>query len=122
MWANEGSGGQFRRLNHLDIGPGEFGQGGIAATVQIDGAAGIFDNEGRKALPPAIQRRPGDTEIARQPAAEQPVEPAFAQISGKHGATDRKRVVEGTCVSLRVDLGCRRIITKKRYIITPKNL
>src|SRR3546814_17463983 len=52
--------------------------------------------------------------LYRDPRSDMPVTPF--DLKYVEGAEDRKRVVEGMSVSVRVDLGGRHIITKKRKI------
>src|SRR3546814_13116179 len=71
----------------------------------------------------AITKRPGGISSRSDPTAEMErmsVHPArlsasiFARALRFVGDKDRKSVVEGKCVSVRVDLGGRRIIKKKK--------
>src|SRR3546814_14232488 len=48
-----------------------------------------------------------------QPAATAPTEQAEPEPQSSAEAPDRKSVAEGKSVSVRVDIGCRRILTKK---------
>src|SRR3546814_12175550 len=87
--------------------------GGIQAPPRRR-AAGRLGGEVAGVYRQAAGRRPGSG--LAQGLADEPgcVRPAAAGVDRRLGGSDRKSVVSGKSVSVRVDLGGRRIIKKKK--------
>ena len=63
----------------------KFGLDGGNRAVEIDGAAGIAQHEGRQAEAARIERRVAHAIVVGQPSQKDALEPALAQIAGEAG-------------------------------------
>src|SRR3546814_12747154 len=89
---------------------------------RIAAGVGIKPGDARDARDAALEAASGDEDddvdrLGDQPARDgddRLLPEALEAVEGRHGTVDRKSVVEGKSVSVRVDLGGRRTLKKKK--------
>ncbi len=78
-------------LGGLDAGDASAGKGGVGvgdAAGEIDGAGGIFDDDGLEAEVFAVDGRVADAEVVGEAAEKEALQAAFAQVAGESGGSD----------------------------------
>ena len=78
----------FLNISRLNAGDVCGVQGGVGfgdAVGEIDGAGGVFDDDGFEAEVVAVDRGVADTEVVGEAAEEQTGEVALAEVAGEAG-------------------------------------
>src|SRR5207245_950470 len=72
-------------VHQLNTGSGKIAFNGCNGAIEVDGAAGVAEDDGEKAEATGIESRVADAVVVGETSEEDAVESALAQVSGETG-------------------------------------